>query len=212
MAGCDPVADLDGDRSVDVGPPDRRSPRRASDRNARQDRPAADDAPPGCEYPPIAELAVETVGGSAAWVVSFDDGGSRAAALSTGEWLAPPDRAAAIGAARAHLKHPAAVTSISRTSADAPPIDLRRARPAWRVVFADGIRVHIDADTGGVLALRTRQWRLFDFMWGLHILAPRGREDSSHAFLIIAAALSIVAVVAGITLLPFRRRNAVPKR
>ena len=49
---------------------------------------------------------------------------------------------------------------------------------------------------GAVLALRTRQWRLFDWMWGLHIMDLSGREDTSHPVLIASAALALVDFVA----------------
>ena len=88
-----------------------------------------------------------------------------------------------------------------------PPAYAARPRPAWRVEFADGARVYVDADTSAVLALRTRQWRLFDFMWGLHILAPREREDTSHAVLIVASMLGLLTVAAGVALLPLARAN-----
>ena len=80
--------------------------------------------------------------------------------------------------------------------------------PAARVVtFADGARVYLDADTGAVLALRTDQWRLFDWMWGLHIMDLNGREDTSHPVLIASAALALLATLLGLVLLPFAARR-----
>ena len=61
----------------------------------------------------------------------------------------------------------ARVTAIRRFAADQAPLELRRERPSWQAQFADGTHVYIDAETGEVLALRTRFWRAFDFMWGL---------------------------------------------
>ncbi len=143
--------------------------------------------------------------GSPVWTIAYADGGASTANLTTGAPLPPLTRAEALAAARNHLVRAAPVEQVTRTPADAPPIDLRRARPAWRVQFADGARVYVDADTGAVLALRTRQWRLFDLMWGLHILAPRARENTSHAVLIVAAALALITVVVGTVLLPWSR-------
>ena len=87
-----------------------------------------------------------------------------------------------------------------------PPLDLRKARPSWQVHFDDGTHVYIDKESGEVLAIRTRQWRAFDFMWGLHIMDPTTREDTSHPLLIIAATLSFVSVVIG-TIMLFKRRK-----
>lgn len=87
-----------------------------------------------------------------------------------------------------------------------PPLDLRKARPSWQVHFDDGTHVYIDKESGEVLAIRTKQWRAFDFMWGLHIMDPVGREDTSHPLLITAAALSLLSVIIG-TIMLFKRRS-----
>jgi hypothetical protein len=60
-----------------------------------------------------------------------------------------------------------------------------------------------------VLATRTRFWRAYDFMWGLHIMDLQTREETSHPVLIIFAALAGLGVVIGLILLPWRRRTAL---
>lgn len=119
--------------------------------------------------------------------------------------LRPVDGALARRIANAALKAPGTVASVRRFEADANPIDLRRDRPAWQVEYADGVRVYVDADTGEVLAVRTRLWRAFDFMWGLHIMDLQSREDTHHPLLVGFAALAFVSVLIG-TVLLFRRR------
>ncbi len=44
-------------------------------------------------------------------------------------------------------------------------------------------------------------------MWGLHILDPIDREDTSHPILILFAALGLASAIMGCVLL-FRRRKA----
>ncbi len=80
--------------------------------------------------------------------------------------------------------------------------------------FADDAHVYIDADTGAVLALRTSQWRWFDWMWGLHIMDLGGREDTHHALLIGFAAVALLGTIVGLILLPLsaRRRRTLPPR
>lgn len=92
-----------------------------------------------------------------------------------------------------------------------PPLDLRKARPSWQIHFDDGTHVYIDKESGEVLAIRTLQWRAFDFMWGLHIMDPQTREDTSHPLLIVAAGLSFVSVLIGIIMLFMRRKRGVRK-
>lgn len=96
--------------------------------------------------------------------------------------------------------------AIQRFDADKAPLELRQERPSWQARFADGTHLYIDADTGEVLALRTRFWRAFDFMWGLHILDPVGRENTSHFLLWLFSAVALVSCLLGTTLL-FRRRR-----
>ena len=79
----------------------------------------------------------------------------------------------------------------------------------WRYSarFADGTHVYLDDATGEVLARRTGQWRLYDVMWGLHIMDLQTRDDTHHPILIGFAALATIGALLGCTLL-FRRRKA----
>ena len=95
-------------------------------------------------------------------------------------------------------------------TAEASPLDFRRHVDVWRVSLADGTYVYVGRETGRIEAVRTRWWRIFDIMWGLHIMDLDEREDTSHPILIAAAALSALAVLMGVILL-FRRRRAVPR-
>ena len=59
-----------------------------------------------------------------------------------------------------------------------------------------------------MLALRSRLWRAFDFMWGLHIMDLQGREDTHHPLLIGSAALALLTSLLGLVLLGRPRRKA----
>ena len=100
-----------------------------------------------------------------------------------------------------------AVADARRFGADEPPLDFRRPEEVWQVALKDGTLVYVGMQTGEIAAVRTRWWRLFDVMWGLHIMDLETREDTSHPLLILFAALSLVGTLIGITLL-FRRRRA----
>lgn len=102
------------------------------------------------------------------------------------------------------------VAGVQLTSADAPPLDFRRPVAAWQVTLADGTRVYVGRDSGEIEAVRTRWWRVFDFMWGLHIMDLQTREDTHHPILILFAALALVSTLLGVTLLFRRRKACVP--
>ena len=101
------------------------------------------------------------------------------------------------------------VASARLYAADKPPFDFRREIAVWQVALEDGTHVYVGADTGEIEAVRTRWWRIFDFMWGLHIMDLQTREDTSHPILIIFAALSLLGSLIGTVLLFRRRRRRV---
>jgi hypothetical protein len=165
--------------------------------------------PPG-HGSPLA-LRLEQQADGPVWIATFDHGHEMRAAVKDGRWLPRVEEREARLAARRWYRPKVAIMSATHTPANAPPIDLRRERPAWRIAFADGANVYIDADTGSLLAIRSGQWRAFDFMWGLHIMDLQTREDSSHPILIGFAALTFVSVLVGLVLLPMRRRRRTGK-
>lgn len=99
------------------------------------------------------------------------------------------------------------IAAITAFKADAVPFDFRRPLAVWQVELESGDRVYIGRESGQIEAVRTRWWRLFDFMWGLHIMDLQTREDSSHPILILFAALGLAGSMLG-TVLMFRRRKA----
>ncbi|MEZ5682084.1 MAG: PepSY domain-containing protein [Erythrobacter sp.] len=99
------------------------------------------------------------------------------------------------------------VSGTSRFDADNVPFDFRRPMPVWQVRLADGTNVYVGTETGAIEAVRTRWWRTFDFMWGLHIMDLQTREDTHHPILILFAILSVIGALLGCVLM-FRRRKA----
>ncbi|QLC25110.1 hypothetical protein HFP57_08785 [Parasphingopyxis algicola] len=143
--------------------------------------------------------------GGAQWIIRYSDGGGRRASPENGAWLAPQlTSAEAARIAEAAYAGDKPLARMQRFAADANPMDLRRGRPAWQARFGDSHHVYVDAETGDVLAVRTRFWRAFDFMWGLHIMDLQQREDTSHPILIVSAALALLMVVLGLVVLPWR--------
>lgn len=99
------------------------------------------------------------------------------------------------------------VASTARFEAEAVPLDFRRAMPVWQVVLNDGTHVYVGTETGQIEAVRTKWWRTFDFVWGLHIMDLQTREDTHHPILILFAILSVIGSLFGCVLL-FRRRKS----
>ena len=144
------------------------------------------------------------------WIVTLANGAQKRASARDGAWLGGVGKAEARQVAESSYAGSANLEAMESFTADAAPLDLRKERPSWRARFADGTHVYVDADTGAMLALRSGQWRAYDFMWGLHIMDLQTREEISHRILIAFAAIAATSTVLGLILLPLasRRRKA----
>jgi PepSY-associated TM region len=156
---------------------------------------------------PVNKLTLVNEGGRAVWIAAAGNQEMQRFSGSDGQPIGPVQVLEARQLAEAAYAGKSALITLRRFSADHAPLDLRTARPSWQARFADGTHVYIDADTGEVLALRTSYWRAYDFMWGLHIMDPMGRENTSHVLLWLFGTAALVLSVLG-TVLLFRRRTA----
>ncbi len=154
-------------------------------------------------------LRVALIGqnGSLVWIVTRPDKTRQRYDARTGLQRGPVALAEARALAAEALAGTAAPTAVHSFAAAEAPLDLRQPRASWQLTYGDGAHLYIDAETGEVLALRTRWWRVYDLMWGLHIMDLQTREDTSHPLLIGFAALALAGSILGTALL-FRRRKA----
>ncbi len=124
--------------------------------------------------------------------------------LATGERLSPLPMDAAARIAEADHAGPLRAARVERIAANSP--EYRGTLPAWRVDFEDGAArsLYVAADSGLVTARRSTLWRVYDFLWGLHIMDWRGHEDFNSPLLVAATLLGLVVVASGIVMLPGR--------
>lgn len=90
------------------------------------------------------------------------------------------------------------------------PFEVRHlATPLWHVQFADeqGSSFYLEEYTGKLLSVRTTNWRIFDFVWMLHIMDYQDREDFNHPLLIVFSATALFFTLTGALLLPWRRKK-----
>lgn len=144
---------------------------------------------------PVEKVTLEQRSNGPVWVVQFVDGDLRRADPATGAFLPKISAPEATALAASYYAGKSRQVSVRQFAADRAPLDLRKERPSWQVSYADGTRLYIDAGSGGLLALRTNQWRAYDFMWGLHIMDLHGRENSHHIILIVFAGLALAALL-----------------
>jgi hypothetical protein len=144
---------------------------------------------------PVEKLILEQRDSGPVWVIQYQGGDLRRADPATGALLPKVSAPEAAGLAASYYSAKSKQVSVRQFTLDNAPLDLRRDRPSWQVNYADGTRLYVDSDTGGFLALRTDQWRLYDVMWGLHIMDLQTREDSHNPVLVLFAALAFFALL-----------------
>ncbi len=126
----------------------------------------------------------------------------------TAEVIAPLTEAQVKDLARRQYQGSAEINKIQ--SLQQAPFEVRHlAAPLWQVQFADeeGSSFYLEEYTGKLLSVRTNNWRVFDFVWMLHIMDYENREDFNHPLLIVFSATALFFTLTGALLLPWRRKK-----
>jgi hypothetical protein len=173
--------------------------------------------------PEVAEYRVATRGGRQVAAVTYADGSRALFDTGNGAKLSPIGEAVARGVVRQQISSATVpnsapqhdtITGATLFAAEDVPFDFRKPMPVWQVRLADGTHVYVGRDTAEIEAVRTRYWRFYDFMWGLHIMDLQTREDTHHPSLILFTAIAALASVLAILLLMARyapRRGSKPR-
>ncbi len=62
----------------------------------------------------------------------------------------------------------------------------------------DEINVYVDASSGQVVAIRSAGWRLWDLMWGLHIMDWETRDEINNWLLKLFSVLALISSLTGV--------------
>ena len=62
------------------------------------------------------------------------------------------------------------------------------------------INVYVDPFSKEIVAVRSNQWRIWDFMWGIHIMDWDERDNIGNMFLKIFSILALLSALSGIYL------------
>ena len=78
-----------------------------------------------------------------------------------------------------------------------------RNRSVWRVDFDASFNpsFYFSPNTAELLRKRSDLWRMFDFLWTLHIMDYQDGEDSHNTLLLIASIVAILLITSGIWLI-----------
>jgi hypothetical protein len=166
------------------------------------------DAAAGLRLIPTGEagekIELRTMLGRPVALVSPREGRPRLYDLNDGRLLSPLP--AALAAQIAEADHAGEQRAVQVRLVTTESTEYRAALPAWRVDFDDGGEraLYVARDSGAVTARRSTLWRVYDFLWSLHIMDFRNHQDFNTPLLIGATALALVMIVTGIILFPSR--------
>lgn len=153
-------------------------------------------------YPEAIQIGLRPVMGKTFYVVTTADK-RFLVDPSDGSLASPLGEDAAKAIARYHLAGEAPVIRVSLITSD-PPMEIQtRSLPLWRVDFDDNFSTsfYIDPENGSLVTRRHRYWRIFDFMWMLHIMDYENREDAHNPLLVSAQISGLVFSLTGLWLL-----------
>ncbi|MCB0412711.1 MAG: PepSY domain-containing protein [Bdellovibrionales bacterium] len=127
----------------------------------------------------------------------------------TGEKLSPIDKELAAEIAMSHFSGESKVKRAYLI--EKPVIEFRGKLPVWRIDFnnEEGTSFYISPENGKLLGRRSSLWRIYDFMWMLHIMDYEERENFNHWWLVLAAFLAVSMSFSGLWLIAysFRKRD-----
>ena len=135
--------------------------------------------------------------------------GERAFSASSAGLLEPPDERTIRALASSHYTGPDSIVSAELIT-EVPGEIRGRTPPLWRVEFDHWNRptFYLSPVTGELLSRRHELWRVFDFVWMLHIMDYDERENVNNPLLRIFTWGAVVMALSGIWLVFY----AFPKR
>ncbi|NOZ43299.1 MAG: PepSY domain-containing protein, partial [Alphaproteobacteria bacterium] len=134
----------------------------------------------------------------------------------SGAKLPPLTKSTIQSVAQALYAGPGAISSL-RLLTEKPPSEIRgRPLPLWQVTFNDSSSptLYISPSTGRLIAKRHDYWRIFDFLWMLHVMDYDNRSDVNNWLLRFSTLAVALAALSGIWLLfySFSSKKPQPSR
>lgn len=149
----------------------------------------------------VAGVEIRTLLDQVVFSVATTSGQKMIYAASTGERVDPISKQLAEKIALSRYNGAEKVSSVELIKE--PVIEYRSKYPVWRVDFAGGDEsFYVDVDTGALKAVRTDLWRIYDFLWMLHIMDYQERDNFNHWWLVVFAAFGVLLTITGLIMIP----------
>jgi uncharacterized iron-regulated membrane protein len=132
------------------------------------------------------------------WRLDEEGKPARLVDAKTGVTISPLTEAQARRIAEADFSGLGRIISATLIERD-PEIEYRGALPVWQIQFDDpeSTRLYVLAASGRVTARRTNIWRVYDFLWSLHIMDYGGRDNFNNPLVITAAFFGLILALTG---------------
>ena len=154
----------------------------------------------------LAAVTTRSLDGDAVTEVRKVDGSVSLHDPVTGRKLPPISAATARSIALRAWTGPRTTIEGARLVHEPVGTEFRGPFPAWQVTYADeaSTRLYIDASSGTLGAARSDTWRLFDFIWGLHIMDWTERDRINSWWLLLFGIGGTIIALSGFVLLANR--------
>ena len=154
------------------------------------------------KYPDATRIGLKPVMGKPFYTVTTSDT-RYLLDPETGEVLSPLDEKTARDIASFHFNGTARILNATLITTS-PPMEIQTRRlPLWRIDFDDRFSTsfYVDPYTGALVTRRHQYWRIFDFMWMLHIMDYDERTDAHNLLLKTAQVTGLIFAITGVWLL-----------
>jgi hypothetical protein len=161
-------------------------------------------------YPQIEQIALHGLPALSAPVYEVTALGRRVLVdAANGRQLSPLSAGMIRELARSYYAGSGALIAIELIEHEVPNEVRGRTAPLWRADFDDWHQttLYLQPDTGALVARRHRLWRLYDFLWMLHIMDYSERESPTGTVPRLATVLGGTTILSGVWLLYFSFRR-----
>lgn len=105
--------------------------------------------------------------------------------------------------AKNSLKNESIVTSVEYLTTTSGHHEYReKPLPAYAISFEGAVNttVYVSAELGTVQTYRNNQWRVFDFLWMLHVMDYQNRDNINNWLLRLFSAIGLITLASGFIL------------
>lgn len=163
----------------------------------------------------IKSIQIADIIGVPHYQITFNNGKRLKTVLvqtATNEIRLPINKDEAIHIAKNSLKKVAKVTSVEYITTTNGHHEYReKPLPAFAVNFSGGVNttVYVSSELGTVQTYRNNQWRVFDFLWMLHVMDYENRDNINNWVLRIFSVVGIITIISGFLLFVLTQKRTI---